>query len=60
VARIPRVQKYQMCERCVSVGKGTVGSEGIRNGSMKGGEIGKGDVGAGKLARGIWEKKTLR
>jgi len=53
VAQIPQVQKYQMCERCMSVGKGTVGSEGIRNGSMKGGEIGNGDMGARKLARGI-------
>ena len=37
----------------MNIGKGTIVSEGIRNGSKKGREIGNGDIKAEKLARGI-------
>jgi len=51
------VQKYQICELCVSIGRETVGSEGIRNSGKKGEEIGKGDVGAGNWQEGYERRR---
>ena len=53
MAWILRVQKYQIYEHCMSVGKGTIESKEIRNSSIKRVEVGKGNMGAGKLAMEI-------